>query len=349
MKKQKLKRIVPIVTILLLLIIISIYFIFFYPFLKIKINGKDIKLEVNTKYKEKGATVIGTKNKYTISGKVNTKKLGTYTLTYKVKMLKTTKKATRKITIIDTTKPEITLTGSDITIYVGETYQEPGYTITDNYDKDLTNKIIINNTIDSSKAGEYKITYEVSDSSNNKTTTERKVIVIEKPKMPGTYINGILIVNKKYSIPSTYNPGINQTAYNALQELQKDAKANGHSIPLVSGFRSYQRQETLYNNYVAKDGVELADTYSARPGHSEHQTGLAFDVGAIDDNYGNTPAGKWLTENAHNYGFIIRYLKGKEHITGYKYEPWHIRYVGTNHATKIYNSNITLEEYLGVA
>ena len=349
MKKRKLKKsIIPII-ILLLLILTASCFIFFNPFLKIKINGKNIKLEVNTEYQEKGAKVSGTKNKYTISGKVNTKKLGTYTLTYKVKMLKTTKKATRKITIIDTTKPEITLTGSDITIYTGENYQEPGYTITDNYDKDLTNKVIINSNIDNTKTGEYKITYEVSDSSNNKTIVERKVLVIEKPKIPGTYINGILIVNKKYSIPSTYNPGVNQTAYNALQELQKEATKNGHSIPLVSGFRSYQRQETIYNNYVAKDGVEKADTYSARPGHSEHQTGLAFDVGAIDDNYGNTPAGKWLTENAHKYGFIIRYLKGKEHITGYKYEPWHIRYVGVDHATKIYNSNITLEEYLGVA
>lgn len=349
MKKRKLKKGIVVIIILLLLILIISYFIFFNPFLKIKIKGKNIKLEVNTEYKEKGAKVTGTKNKYTISGKVNTKKLGTYTITYKVKLLKTTKKATRKVTIIDTTKPEITLTGSDITMYIGDTYEEPGYTITDNYDKNLTNKVIINNNIDNTKTGEYKITYEVSDSSNNKNIVERKITVIEKPKTPGTYINGILIVNKKYSLPSTYNPGINQTAHNALQELQKEATKSGHSIPLVSGFRSYQRQETLYNNYVAKDGVELADTYSARPGHSEHQTGLAFDVGAIDDNYGNTPAGKWLTENAHKYGFIIRYLKGKEHITGYKYEPWHIRYVGIDHATKIHNSNITLEEYLGIA
>jgi D-alanyl-D-alanine carboxypeptidase len=120
-------------------------------------------------------------------------------------------------------------------------------------------------------------------------------------------------------------------------------------MPLVSGFRSYSRQKTIYNNYVAIDGVTKADTYSARPGHSEHQTGLAFDVGAIDDNYGNTAAGKWLANNAHKYGFIIRYPKGKTHITGYKYEPWHIRYIGTNHATTIYNKQITLEEYLNVA
>lgn len=349
MKKRKLKIIITLIIIIMLLTATAIYFIFYNPFLKIKIKGDNITLEVNEEYKELGAKVTGTKNKYTTSGKVNTKKLGTYTITYQIKMLKTKKKATRKITIIDTTKPTIVLNGSDITMYVGDTYQEPGYSITDNYDQDLNNKVVINNNIDNTKAGEYKITYEISDSSNNKETAERKITVIEKPKTPGTYIKGILIVNKKYSIPSTYNPGVNETAKQALNNLQQAAKNDGHSIPLVSGFRSYEKQKTLYNNYVAKDGVELADTYSARPGHSEHQTGLAFDVGAIDDNYGNTPAGIWLTQNAHKYGFIIRYLKGKENITGYKYEPWHIRYVGIEHATNIYNANITLEEYLGIA
>ena len=96
------------------------------------------------------------------------------------------------------------------------------------------------------------------------------------------------------------------------------------------------------------DGQALADTYSARPGHSEHQTGLAFDVGAIDDNFGSTAAGKWLANNAHLYGFIIRYPKGKENITGYKYEPWDIRFLGIDIATKVYESGLTLDEYLGI-
>lgn len=190
------------------------------------------------------------------------------------------------------------------------------------------------------------------DSSANKSVAIRKVTVKKKEvKVESgiTYINGIMLVNKKYALPSTYNPGINPTANQALKSLQAGASAAGHNIPLVSGFRSYSRQTTLYNNYVARDGVAKADTYSARPGHSEHQSGLAFDVGAIDDNYGNTPAGIWLKDNCHKYGFIIRYLKGKEHITGYKYEPWHIRYIGVDHATAIYNQQITLEEYLGVA
>ena len=236
--------------------------------------------------------------------------------------------------------------GNEVTIYQNDTYNEPGYTATDKYDKDITSKVKVTNNIDNTKAGTYEVTYSVNDSSKNKTEIKRKVNVIEKPKTQGTYIKGILIVNKKYSLPANYNPGVDQTASTALKQLQQAASTAGHNIPLISGFRSYSRQQTLYNNYVARDGQALADTYSARPGHSEHQTGLAFDVGKLDDNYGSTPAGIWLKENCHKYGFILRYPKGKESITGYQYEPWHIRYVGVEHATKIMNQNITLEEYL---
>lgn len=156
------------------------------------------------------------------------------------------------------------------------------------------------------------------------------------------------MVNKKYSLPSDYNPGTNKIAYNALTKMQTDASNQGYSLPLLSGFRSYNTQANLYNRYVSIDGEAVASTYSAKPGHFEHQTGLAFDVGQINDNFGNTPSGIWLANNCYKYGFIIRYLKGKESITGYKYEPWHIRYVGVDVATSIYNSGITLEEYLGV-
>lgn len=344
-KKTNLKLISIIITIILILITLII-FIFFNPLIKIKLIGKDETIEVFTKYKDKGVKIEGTKNKVKITNKVNTNKLGTYTITYKITHLKTTKIIKRKIKVIDTTKPEITLQGNEVTIYQNDTYNEPGYTATDNYDKDITSKVKVTNNIDNKKTGTYEVTYSVSDSSKNKTEIKRKVNVIEKPKTQGTYIKGILIVNKKYSLPANYNPGVDQTASTALKQLQQAASTAGHNIPLISGFRSYSRQQTLYNNYVARDGQALADTYSARPGHSEHQTGLAFDVGKLDDNYGSTPAGIWLKENCHKYGFILRYPKGKESITGYQYEPWHIRYVGVEHATKIMNQNITLEEYL---
>lgn len=163
-----------------------------------------------------------------------------------------------------------------------------------------------------------------------------------------TYVNGILVVNKKYSIPSTYNPGVDQTALNAYYALKNAAQSAGYSMPLLSGFRSYNTQVGLYNRYVSIYGQATADTFSAKPGHSEHQTGLAFDVGSIDNNYGNTPAGNWLENNCYKYGFIIRYPRNKQNITGYQYEPWHIRFLGNPVATNVHNSGLCLEEYLGI-
>ena len=127
--------------------------------------------------------------------------------------------------------------------------------------------------------------------------------------------------------------------------MQADAKALGLNIPLVSGYRSYETQEKLYNKYVKKDGEKKANTYSAKPGESEHQTGLAFDIGSVDRSFANTIEAKWLAENAYLYGFIIRYPKDKEEITGYNYEPWHLRYVGQELAKYLKKNNLTLEEY----
>jgi LAS superfamily LD-carboxypeptidase LdcB len=117
---------------------------------------------------------------------------------------------------------------------------------------------------------------------------------------------------------------------------------------MISGFRSYSTQNTLYNKYVARDGKAEADRYSARPGHSEHQTGLAFDLNSLDQSFENTKEGKWLAENCWKYGFIIRYPKGKESVTGYMFEPWHVRYLGKEVAKKVYESGKCLEEYLGI-
>lgn len=163
-----------------------------------------------------------------------------------------------------------------------------------------------------------------------------------------TYINGILVVNKSYSLPETYAPGMNQTASAQFNKLAADAALSGLSIRFNSGYRSYRAQEELYNNYVLRDGQVAADTYSARPGHSEHQTGLAIDVNSASTAFADTREAAWLAVNAHKYGFIIRYPKGKEAITGFNYEPWHIRFVGVQTANKIYESGLCLEEYLGI-
>lgn len=164
-----------------------------------------------------------------------------------------------------------------------------------------------------------------------------------------TYIDGILIANKSYPLPEGYNPGgLLPTVMEAWNAMVAAAKEDGISLWIVSGFRSYETQRTIYNNYVANNGQASADTYSARPGHSEHQTGLAFDINQISYSFGETAAGKWVAEHGAEYGFIIRYPQEKQHITGYVYEPWHLRYLGTELAMDVVESGLCLEEYLNI-
>ena len=137
--------------------------------------------------------------------------------------------------------------------------------------------------------------------------------------------------------------------------FQAAQNEKGYNMWAQSGFRSYDTQKSIYNRYVNNDGKAKADRYSARPGYSEHQTGLAFDVCAkdkpcINSGFDDTPEAKWLSENAYKYGFILRYVKGKEDETGYMYESWHFRYVGKELAEKLYNDGnwITMETYFGI-
>ncbi|MEE5993801.1 MAG: D-alanyl-D-alanine carboxypeptidase family protein, partial [Oscillospiraceae bacterium] len=164
-----------------------------------------------------------------------------------------------------------------------------------------------------------------------------------------TYINGILIVNKTYSLPSTYNPnGLLPCVQTAFNQMVNAAKGDGLSLWVASGFRSYSYQQSLYNRYVQQYGQTKADTFSARAGHSEHQTGMAIDVNNASDSFAGTKEAKWLAENCWKYGFIIRYPQGKQNITGFQYEPWHVRWLGKKWASIIYHSGLTLEEYLNI-
>ncbi len=164
-----------------------------------------------------------------------------------------------------------------------------------------------------------------------------------------TYVDGVLIANKTYSLPESYNPGgLLPECEEAFAVMKRDAAAKGLNIYVSSGFRSFASQKSIYNRYVSRDGRALADTYSARPGHSEHQTGLAIDLNTITQSFGKTKEGRWVAEHCHEYGFILRYPEGKSHITGYCFEPWHLRYVGVETATKIAQSGLCLEEYYGI-
>ncbi len=181
-----------------------------------------------------------------------------------------------------------------------------------------------------------------------------------------TYVNGILIANKTYSLPENYEPDntykstkgvtthcaecINKQAYEAFNAMKADAAAVNITLWIQSGYRPYALQVKLYNNYVSRDGKEEADTYSSRPGHSEHQSSLCFDINNPSRNFNGTTEANWIANNCYKYGFIIRYPEGKDDETGYTYESWHVRYVGTDLSYKLYNDGdwITLESYLGI-
>ncbi len=164
-------------------------------------------------------------------------------------------------------------------------------------------------------------------------------------------VGGLHILNKKYYVPSDYAPGPDPEASEAFYRMQADVQAAGLGLYLESGYRSYWYQSAIYNNYRAVDGW-YADRYSAKPGHSEHQSGRAFDVSSYGEglytSFENSATFAWLQENAHKYGFILRYMYGKEEITGYMYEPWHYTYVGVPLAEEIRSSGLSVEEYFGL-
>lgn len=192
--------------------------------------------------------------------------------------------------------------------------------------------------------GECTITASCGDDVLKIPVTVRELSVVEGC----TYVDGILVANKTYSLPEDYDPGTLPITKEAFEALVQDAAAEGLNIYEGSAYRDYNFQVTVYNSMVRGYSKEYADAYSARPGHSEHQTGYTIDCNTIDDRFGETAEGAWLAAHCHEYGFIIRYPRGKENITGYAYESWHIRYVGVEHATTIYEQGLTLEEYLDI-
>ncbi|WP_010283052.1 M15 family metallopeptidase [Bacillus timonensis] len=157
-----------------------------------------------------------------------------------------------------------------------------------------------------------------------------------------------------FSTSTSERKNMVKEAADALEKLFAQASSDGIELHAQSGYRSYGTQVTLFESYVRANGEEEANTFSAKPGQSEHQTGLTMDVtsASVDNQlvqeFGETVEGKWIAEHAADFGFIIRYPQGKEDITGYMYEPWHIRYVGAEHAKYITEHGLTLEEYLGV-
>ncbi|KGX92576.1 peptidase M15 [Pontibacillus halophilus JSM 076056 = DSM 19796] len=203
-----------------------------------------------------------------------------------------------------------------------------------------------------------------SGNKDQQSATSSEPIVVEDPS------SITAVINKQRELPADYVPAnlvepdvpfyfeedhpkrqMRQVAATSLEQLFQAAEEEGVDLVAASGYRSYDRQKSIYESNVAAYGEEKANTFSAKPGQSEHQTGLSMDVTVaqlsfkLTEEFGDTEPGSWLAEHAHEYGYIIRYPEGKSEITGYQYEPWHIRYVGKEVATEIYENNVTIEEY----
>ena len=236
--------------------------------------------------------------------------------------------------------------------------------VVDDYKTKVGETRIISEGVEGEKKIIYTITYEDGNEISRMITSEEIIVEpTDKVVAQGIFDPSSLTVcvNRKSTLSSDYKPtdlvlpdvrAVNSSnrlymrkeAASALEELFKAAEDENYYLYAVSGYRSYSYQKSIYNPYSG---------YSAPAGASEHQLGLAMDItlakynGTLSVDFGNTKEGKWVKENAHKYGFIIRYLQGKEDITGYNYEPWHLRYLGVDLATELYEKNITLEEYYG--
>lgn len=328
-RKQKKKRIIAIISLVIIIttLMVAGYFVV-EKNLSLELKGNlENKLTINNQYKDAGynANLFGINlDKYVrVDSNLTNDTIGDYLITYKLKFLLWEKEVSRTIIVEDELKKENNKEDSNLQI-----------------DKENTE----------TDATTSKEEPKNQNEANNLTPSSPYPAIngYENIEMGPKYVKGILVVNKKYAIPKDFKSLDADIAAGALKQLQAAALVDGFNIELLSGYRSYNRQKTIYEGKVANRGYDSADRYSARPGHSEHQTGLAFDVGSITYTYGETASGQWLNANCAKYGFIIRYPEGKEDITGYGYEPWHIRYVGVEVATEIMEKGLTLEEYLGL-
>ncbi len=370
-KHGKKQKNITVAIFVIILVMVGGYFMYKYSNQIIAMNRVKITYNDNLKAEINDEVVLKTFIKEITNGiilngdeVVDTSKLGKKELVVSVKNKEeNNEKYKFTIEVVDTTKPVIEAK-KELSSYVGNALDLlKDVKVNDNSKEEIKAKVV--GDYDINKVGQYKLKWEAKDSSgnigeydfilniisdpNNKTFTTSKGFS-GKVVNGVTYIDGVLIANKTYSLPSDYGNGLTSETQNAFNHMRDDAQALGLNLWLSSGYRSYWDQKIIYNNYVARDGQANADTYSARPGHSEHQTGLAFDLNTIDDSFTYTAEGKWVHDNCYKYGLALRYPLGKESITGYMHESWHMRYLGVELATKLYNGGdwITLEEYYGI-
>lgn len=202
------------------------------------------------------------------------------------------------------------------------------------------------------KTGEAKTNIDKSKYSTTEPSSLWVIINKQNP-LPKTYSPKDLIDVKSLNVTNPDESKLRSDANKALANLIKSANKDKLAYVMISGYRSYDLQSVVYSGNVNTDGQKKADATSARPGYSEHQTGLGLDLGRADGKcrletcFGDTPEGKWLADNAYKFGFIVRYQQGEQSIVGYSYEPWHLRYVGKELAGELFKQDLTMEEFFG--
>jgi len=216
----------------------------------------------------------------------------------------------------------------------------------------IFSKLLHNNMVKNDNIVQVESMVKPIEDTPNIYIDKEKIILVNRENLLDSYYvpDDLVELNVKFVSKNNKNRLLDKEAATNLEDMFEDAKNDGIHLLAVSGYRSYDYQKNLYNNKVRNLGKAEADKYSAPPGASEHQTGLAIDILSrehtkLTEGFKNTKAYKWMCENIHKYGYIIRYQEGKEDITGYQFEPWHLRYVGQDLATELKDLDITLEEY----
>ncbi len=338
-------------------------------------DKKTIEYEKDLSFTPKDIGLTAYLDKENITKKITYKKVKINELkTYKIKYQVNNQTFTYEIKVVDTTAPTIHV--EDLTLAFGTSfsYDMLDVLISDNFDHDLNGKIQFSGDVDTNKAGSYPIKIQVKDRSGNQAKTTVNVLVKENYQSPtpsqnqqtsqniSTVSNPSsiqVLINKNHKLPDDYAPNdlvnlegnhyLRQEAATQFITMKNMAATDGINMNLVSSYRTKEYQANLYNNYYASDPIN-APFYSALPRTSEHELGLAVDISydyALHEDLQNSSLGKWMANNAHKYGWIMRYPYGKSNVTGYIFEAWHYRYVGVDLATKLKNSNLTLEEYYG--
>ena len=369
-KKRKaaaIKRVITIIlTILGILLALLIAFIIYNSKIHIDLT-KDRDIEVNTPAKASQFIEEIGNGDLVEDVDIDTTQIGTKECNVKIKVGEDIRDYSFNVNVVDTIAPVISGVEGELSLLEGT----PVETIakaeaTDNSGEEIA--VRVEGDYNPNKAGTQALTLVAEDSSGNKAEQSLAVNVIGITEdMPDStfitrtghkgeikdgilYVDGVMLVNKSFGLPSDFGGGMDGATMEAYYKLATAGWNAGMDIVTVTEYRSYREQELLYE-YWSEVAGEGPDTKSAvKAGHSEHQTGLAMDINSTDRSFAETAEAKWLSDHCAEYGFILRYPENKEDSTGCSWEPFHIRYVGTDLAGKLYNKGdwITMEEYFGV-